>query len=59
MPSREEFPTGKVEGALSDNIGWHFGTIVQGRGRNNIACKFCGRVIVGGITQLKDHLAHV
>ena len=41
MPQREEareevFPTGRAENAPSDDVGWHFGNIVQGRGRNTI-----------------------
>ncbi|KAA3488539.1 sulfate transporter [Gossypium australe] len=40
----------------SDDYGWRWGEPVEG-GRNNVKCKFCERVIKGGITQLKEHLA--
>ena len=49
MPSREDFPTTRLEGAPSDNIGWHFGTCVLGNWKN-ILCKLCGKVVKGGIT---------
>ncbi|XP_028051855.1 uncharacterized protein LOC114256405 isoform X1 [Camellia sinensis] len=41
----------------SDNIGWKFGTQVEGT-RHHIICKFCGHHIKGGITRFKQHLAH-
>lgn len=40
-----------------DDIGWRFGESVDGSKRK-IKCKFCGKVINGGITRLKQHLAH-
>ena len=57
MPPREEFPTTRLEGAPSDDIGWHFGIPVP-RNRNNILCKLCGKVIKCGITRLKQHIIH-
>ncbi|XP_019416377.1 PREDICTED: uncharacterized protein LOC109327662 [Lupinus angustifolius] len=57
MPPREEFPAKKLEGAPSEDIGWHFGTQVPEH-RNNIKCNLCGKVIMGGITRLKQHIAH-
>ena len=57
MPLREEFPTTILEDAPSEDIGWHFGTPVSGN-RNNVICKLCGKVIKGGITRLKQHIAH-
>ncbi|WJX35160.1 hypothetical protein P8452_23190 [Trifolium repens] len=55
MPRREElpvqeeeqFPIGRARGAPSDDIGWHFGDIVQGAVRNTIQCKLCDKVITG------------
>ncbi|KAL7264280.1 hypothetical protein ACSBR1_002273 [Camellia fascicularis] len=41
----------------SDDIGWKFGTQVEGT-RHHIICKFCGHHIKGGITCFKQHLAH-
>ncbi|XP_028120013.1 uncharacterized protein LOC114317473 [Camellia sinensis] len=41
----------------SDDIGWKFGTQVEGT-RHHIICKFCGHHIKGGITRFKQHLAH-
>ncbi|KAJ1443313.1 Zinc finger, BED-type [Sesbania bispinosa] len=58
MPPREEWPIGRLEGAPSDDVGWHFGIPVGGS-RNNVQCKFCGRVLRGGITRLKQHIAHL
>lgn len=59
MPPREEFPSGRKEGAPSDDIGWHFADPVPSKGRNCVACKLCGKVISSGITRLKEHIAHV
>ncbi|MFQ6665130.1 hypothetical protein Gotur_031984 [Gossypium turneri] len=42
--------------APSDDYGWRWGEPVEG-GRNNVKYKFCERVINGGITRLKEHLA--
>ncbi|MFQ6630907.1 hypothetical protein Gotur_009733, partial [Gossypium turneri] len=44
-----------VREVISDDYGWRWGEPVEG-GRNNVKCKFCERVIKGGITRLKDHL---
>lgn len=54
----EPFPTERLENAPSEDIGWHFGKPVSGN-RNNIKCKLCHKVIKGGITRLKQHLAHM
>ncbi|XP_042465661.1 uncharacterized protein LOC122048123 [Zingiber officinale] len=40
------------------DIGWQFGQMV-GDNRKTIRCKFCGKVITGGITRLKQYIAHV
>ncbi|KAF7807935.1 uncharacterized protein G2W53_040096 [Senna tora] len=42
MPSRQEFSTGRFEGAPSADIGWHFGESVAGN-RNNVKCKLCDK----------------
>jgi hypothetical protein len=57
MPPREEFPTRKLDGAPSSDIGWHFATPIPGD-RNSVICKLCGKVVKGGITRLKQHIAH-
>ncbi|XP_028061928.1 uncharacterized protein LOC114265344 [Camellia sinensis] len=41
----------------SDDIGWKFGTQVEGT-RYHIICKFSGHHIKRGITRFKQHLAH-
>ncbi|KAK9003425.1 hypothetical protein V6N11_060989 [Hibiscus sabdariffa] len=47
----------RKEGATpSDDYGWRWGEAVEGS-RNNVKCKFCERIITGGITRLKEHLA--
>ena len=40
-----------------EDIGWSFGELVDGNKRK-IRCKFCHKIINGGITRLKQHLAH-
>ncbi|PPR92606.1 hypothetical protein GOBAR_AA28068 [Gossypium barbadense] len=57
MPPREEFPTKGLEGAPSNDIGWHFGTLVP-NAKGNIICKLCGKVVKGGITRFKEHITH-
>ncbi|KAK9008369.1 hypothetical protein V6N11_075267 [Hibiscus sabdariffa] len=47
----------RKEGASpSDDYGWRWGEAVEGS-RNNVKCIFCERIITGGITRLKEHLA--
>jgi len=41
----------------SEDIGWRFCTAVDGN-RKQVQCKFCSKIIKGGITRLKQHLAH-
>ncbi|KAG8493060.1 hypothetical protein CXB51_010385 [Gossypium anomalum] len=57
MPPREEFSTKGLEGAPSNDIGWHFRTPVP-NAKGNIVCKLCGKVVKGGITRFKEHIAH-
>ncbi|KAG8503910.1 hypothetical protein CXB51_001862 [Gossypium anomalum] len=57
MPPREEFPTKGLEGAPSNDIGWHFGIPVPNT-KGNVICKLCGKVVKGGITRFKEHIAH-
>ncbi|MFQ6669669.1 hypothetical protein Gotur_034826, partial [Gossypium turneri] len=54
---REEFLTKGLEGAPSNDIGWHFGTPVPNT-KGNVLCKLCGKVVKGGITRFKEHIAH-
>ncbi|KAG8487093.1 hypothetical protein CXB51_020676 [Gossypium anomalum] len=57
MPPHEEFPTKGLEGAPSNDIGWHFGTPVPNT-KGNIICKLCGKVVKEGISRFKEHIAH-
>ncbi|KAJ8432219.1 hypothetical protein Cgig2_003365 [Carnegiea gigantea] len=41
----------------NEDIGWRFGIAID-RSRKQVQCKFCSKVIRGGITRLKQHLAH-
>ncbi|KAJ8431326.1 hypothetical protein Cgig2_013542 [Carnegiea gigantea] len=41
----------------TEDIGWHFGIAIDGS-RKQVQCRFCSKVIRGGITRLKQHLAH-
>jgi hypothetical protein len=59
VQEEEQFPIGRAQGAPSDDIGWHFAINVQGGDRNTIQCKLCFKVITGGITRLKEYLAHM
>ncbi|KAH7861790.1 hypothetical protein Vadar_030906 [Vaccinium darrowii] len=51
-------PRDKAAEVPNNNIGWKFANVVP-RDRHNLNCKFCGRHITGGITRLKQHLAHM
>ncbi|KAK5819836.1 hypothetical protein PVK06_024865 [Gossypium arboreum] len=57
MPPREEFPTKGLDGAPSNDIDWHFGTPMP-NAKGNIICKLYGKVVKGGITRFKEHIAH-
>jgi len=41
----------------TEDMGWHFGIAVDGN-KNQVQCKFYGKIIKGGITRSKQHLAH-
>ncbi|XVF02368.1 hypothetical protein REPUB_Repub04eG0169500 [Reevesia pubescens] len=57
MSLREEFSSKGVEGVPSDDIGWHFGTLVPNT-KGNVACKLCEKVVKRGITRFKEHICH-
>ncbi|KAI8565772.1 hypothetical protein RHMOL_Rhmol03G0287600 [Rhododendron molle] len=42
----------------SEDIGWKFGDMVENNNRSKVKCKFCGKIMSGGTTRLKEHLAH-
>ncbi|OMO61529.1 putative Zinc finger, BED-type, partial [Corchorus olitorius] len=44
------------KGPPSDDFGWKWGEAVDGQ-RSRVRCTFCDRVITGGITRFKEHLA--
>ena len=57
MPPREEFPSKGLEGAPNDDIGWHFGIPVPNT-KGNASFKLCEKIVKGGITRFKEHIAH-
>ncbi|PPS18882.1 hypothetical protein GOBAR_AA01686 [Gossypium barbadense] len=57
MPPCEKFSTKGLEGAPRNDIGWHFGTPVPNT-KGDIICKLYGKVVKGGITRFKEHIAH-
>ncbi|MBA0626411.1 hypothetical protein Godav_004082 [Gossypium davidsonii] len=58
MPPCEEFQTKGLEGAPSNDIGWHFGTSVPNT-KGNVIYKLCDKVVKGGITRFKEHIAYI
>ena len=40
------------------DIGWEHAEPFGGN-RRTLKCKYCGKVIHGGITRLKQHIAHI
>ncbi|MBA0789200.1 hypothetical protein Gotri_025682, partial [Gossypium trilobum] len=47
----------RLEAALSNDISWHFGTLVPNTKRN-VVSKLFGKVVKGGITGFKEYIAH-
>ncbi|MBA0823398.1 hypothetical protein Goarm_020133 [Gossypium armourianum] len=46
----------KEDAAPSDDYGWSWGEPVESN-HTNVKCRFCGRIIKGGLTWLKEHLS--
>ena len=44
--------------ASKHDIGWEHAEPV-GSNRRTTKCKYCGKVIHGGITRLKQHITHI
>ena len=44
--------------ASKHDIGWEHAEHVGGS-RRTMKCKYCGKVIHGGITRLKQHIVHI
>ena len=44
--------------ASKHDIGWEHAEPI-GVSRRTTKCKYCGKVIHGGITRLKQHIAHI
>ena len=42
----------------SDDVGWEYGVLVDANNKDKVKCKFCGKVMQGGIYRLKQHVAH-
>ncbi|KAL6133888.1 hypothetical protein ACLB2K_066121 [Fragaria x ananassa] len=42
----------------SDDVGWEYGSLVNLSNLDKVKCKLCGKVLSGGIYQLKQHIAH-
>ena len=43
----------------SDDVGWEYGFIPDKSNLDRLKCKLCGKVFGGGITRMKQHIAHV
>ncbi|KAH7855259.1 hypothetical protein Vadar_022975 [Vaccinium darrowii] len=56
--SRRSRGTNVDPDAPSDDIWWKFGIMVEKNNRSRVKCKLCDKVMSGGITRLKEHLAH-
>ncbi|XP_021315251.1 uncharacterized protein LOC8066208 [Sorghum bicolor] len=42
----------------SDDVGWEYGVLVDPKNKDKVKCKFCNKVMQGGIYRLKQHVAH-
>jgi len=56
-------PATETEGAHllkrnSDDVGWQYGILVDPNNKDKVKCKFCNKVMQGGIYRLKQHVAH-
>jgi hypothetical protein len=41
---------------MKTDIAWNHGVAIDGTGRK-IKCKYCGKIVSGGVYRLKHHLA--
>ena len=46
-----------MAGNENEDVGWKYGVRIGGS-RQQIMCKYCSRSVSGGVTRLKQHLAH-
>jgi len=63
MSTTEAEPATVTEGANvlrrnSDDVGWKYGVLVDPNNKDKVKCKFCDKVMQGGIYRLKQHVAH-
>ena len=40
-----------------DDVGWEYGVLVDANNKDKVKCKFCDKVMQGGIYRLKQHVA--
>ena len=43
----------------SNDVSWEYGFIPDKSNLDRLKCKLCGKVFGGGITRMKQHIAHV
>ncbi|TXG63733.1 hypothetical protein EZV62_010727 [Acer yangbiense] len=43
----------------SNDIGWEFGQLIDGKNLDRVKCKLCGKTFSGGIYRLKEHVGHL
>ncbi|KAL6179075.1 hypothetical protein ACLB2K_050591 [Fragaria x ananassa] len=61
MSSRASNTISEIEISLkpkSDDVGWEYGSLVNLSNLDKVKCKLCGKILSGGIYQLKQHIAH-
>lgn len=43
----------------SSDIGWEYGVPVDPTNTTRVKCKLCGKIMSGGATRMKRHVAHI
>ncbi|XP_019178166.1 PREDICTED: uncharacterized protein LOC109173393 [Ipomoea nil] len=43
----------------SNDVGWEYGILVDGKKLDEVKCLLCGKVLSGGVHRIKEHIAHI
>ncbi|KAL5735039.1 hypothetical protein ACOSP7_032900 [Xanthoceras sorbifolium] len=43
----------------SNDVGWEFGVLVDGKNLDKVKCILCGKIMSGGAYRMKEHIGHI
>ncbi|XP_019158581.1 PREDICTED: uncharacterized protein LOC109155351 [Ipomoea nil] len=43
----------------SNDVGWKYGILVDGKNLDKVKCLLCGKVLSGGVHRIKEHIGHI